>query len=205
MVVVLVGALNVSSVSSSRRRDREPQRALARTEPREIALGDESAGSIWDPPSSCYSGRARLGSLRPPAASRCAWGKRSAPSRRTLIARGLRPRASLAALRRRAEILERDPRVLRRRGVLEVETPALSPAGVPDLALESIAANARSLGPHRTTCRRRPSIAMKRLLAAGSATSINSAASIATTSSAAGISRSSRCSSGIASVGTSSG
>jgi lysyl-tRNA synthetase class 2 len=33
------------------------------------------------------------------------------------------------------------------RGVLEVETPALSPAGVPDPALESITASVHSLGP----------------------------------------------------------
>jgi elongation factor P--(R)-beta-lysine ligase len=76
------------------------------------------------------------------------------------------PSASHEALRRRAEILERIRTFFSGRGVLEVETPALSQAGVPDLALESIAAHARSLrSPHYLHTS--PEYAMKRLLAAG--------------------------------------
>jgi elongation factor P--(R)-beta-lysine ligase len=76
------------------------------------------------------------------------------------------PSASHAALRRRAEILERIRAFFAERGVLEVETPALSPAGVPDLALESIAAHARSLGSSQYL-QTSPEYAMKRLLATG--------------------------------------
>jgi lysyl-tRNA synthetase class 2 len=75
--------------------------------------------------------------------------------------------ASLAALRRRAELLARIRSFFAARGVLEIETPYLSPAAVSDLALESIAARVRSLGGplylHTS-----PEYAMKRLLASGS-------------------------------------
>lgn len=53
------------------------------------------------------------------------------------------------------------------RGVLEVETPALSSAGVTDPAIESVIANARSLGVPQYL-HTSPEFAMKRLLAAGS-------------------------------------
>jgi lysyl-tRNA synthetase class 2 len=54
------------------------------------------------------------------------------------------------------------------RGVLEVETPALSPAGVTDPAIESVRASARSLGSAPLYLHTSPEFAMKRLLAAGS-------------------------------------
>ena len=54
------------------------------------------------------------------------------------------------------------------RGVLEVETPALSSAAVTDPAIESIAASARSLGPAPMYLQTSPEFAMKRLLAARS-------------------------------------
>jgi lysyl-tRNA synthetase class 2 len=76
--------------------------------------------------------------------------------------------ATLAALRRRAELLARIRAFFAARGVLEVETPALSSAGVSDLALESVTAAARSLGPRTQYLHTSPEYAMKRLLAAGS-------------------------------------
>jgi lysyl-tRNA synthetase class 2 len=76
--------------------------------------------------------------------------------------------ASLAALRRRAELLARIRAFFAARGVLEVETPALSSAGVSDLALESVTAAARSLGATPLYLHTSPEYAMKRLLAAGS-------------------------------------
>jgi lysyl-tRNA synthetase class 2 len=76
--------------------------------------------------------------------------------------------ATLAALRRRAELLARIRAFFAARGALEVETPALSSAGVSDLALESVTAAARSLGPRTQYLHTSPEYAMKRLLAAGS-------------------------------------
>jgi lysyl-tRNA synthetase class 2 len=55
-----------------------------------------------------------------------------------------------------------------KRHVLEVETPALSPAGVTDPAIESVVATVRSLGSARQYLHTSPEFAMKRLLAAGS-------------------------------------
>ena len=54
------------------------------------------------------------------------------------------------------------------RGVLEVETPALSSAGVTDLNLESIVATARTFGAVPRYLHTSPELAMKRLLADGS-------------------------------------
>src|SRR5690606_35625685 len=72
-------------------------------------------------------------------------------------------------LRRRAGILAAIRRFFAARGVLEVETPALSAAGVSDLHLEHVTAHAHALGgPARTLyLHTSPEYAMKRLLAAG--------------------------------------
>ena len=54
------------------------------------------------------------------------------------------------------------------RGVLEVETPALSSAGVTDPAIESVTATVMRLGSAPHYLQTSPEFAMKRLLAAGS-------------------------------------
>ena len=76
--------------------------------------------------------------------------------------------ASLATLRHRAAVLRAIRAFFTARGVLEVETPALSPAGVTDPAIESVVANARALRPQPHYLQTSPEFAMKRLLAAGS-------------------------------------
>ncbi|HVY64026.1 MAG TPA: EF-P lysine aminoacylase EpmA [Gammaproteobacteria bacterium] len=75
--------------------------------------------------------------------------------------------ATHATLRTRAEILAAIRAFFATRGALEVETPALSSAGVTDPALESVVAEVRSLG-RRQYLHTSPEFAMKRLLAAGS-------------------------------------
>ena len=76
--------------------------------------------------------------------------------------------ASLATLRQRAAMLAAIRSFFAARGVLEVETPALSSAGVTDPAIESVIAEVRSLEPVRQYLQTSPEFAMKRLLAAGS-------------------------------------
>jgi lysyl-tRNA synthetase class 2 len=76
--------------------------------------------------------------------------------------------ASLATLRQRAAMLTAIRSFFAARDVLEVETPALSSAGVTDPAIESVVAQVRSLAPARQYLQTSPEFAMKRLLAAGS-------------------------------------
>ena len=76
--------------------------------------------------------------------------------------------ASLGTLRQRAAMLAEIRAFFAARGVLEVETPALSHAGVTDPAIESVTATARSLGLAPLYLQTSPEFAMKRLLAAGS-------------------------------------
>jgi lysyl-tRNA synthetase class 2 len=76
--------------------------------------------------------------------------------------------ATAATLRLRAGVLARIRAFFAARGVLEVETPALSSAGLSDLALESVTAHARSLGGRPLYLHTSPEYAMKRLLASGS-------------------------------------
>lgn len=81
----------------------------------------------------------------------------------------LAPSATLPALRRRAALLARVREFFAARGVLEVETPALSAAAVPDPAIDSIAAELHAgREPARHYLHTSPEYAMKRLLARGS-------------------------------------
>lgn len=79
-----------------------------------------------------------------------------------------RPTATLATLRMRAQLLAATRAFFSERGVLEVETPAMSPAGVSDPQLEQVSARVRSLGTQPLYLATSPEHAMKRLLAAGS-------------------------------------
>jgi elongation factor P--(R)-beta-lysine ligase len=78
------------------------------------------------------------------------------------------PTASRETLRRRAAVLASIRGFFATRGVLEVETPALSPAGVTDPAIENVCADVRSLGGRLHYLHTSPEFAMKRLLVAGS-------------------------------------
>jgi lysyl-tRNA synthetase class 2 len=75
-----------------------------------------------------------------------------------------RPSATLEALRRRAQMLQRARAHFEREGVLEVETPVLSAAAVTDVHIESAGA---SLCGQQRFVHTSPEYAMKRLLAAG--------------------------------------
>ena len=75
---------------------------------------------------------------------------------------------SLSVLRQRAAMLAAIRAFFAARGVLEVETPALSPSGVTDPALENVTAVVNSLGGAPQYLHTSPEFAMKRLLAAGS-------------------------------------
>ncbi|HEY8554598.1 MAG TPA: EF-P lysine aminoacylase EpmA [Burkholderiales bacterium] len=81
-----------------------------------------------------------------------------------------RPTASFEALAVRAELLARARQFFARRGVLEVETPMLSPAGSTDPHLHSFVAASRAPGDASAPrfLHTSPEFAMKRLLAAGS-------------------------------------
>jgi len=76
--------------------------------------------------------------------------------------------ASLATLRQRAAMLAAVRAFFAQRSVLEVETPALSPAGVTDPAIASVVAAVHGLGPAPHYLQTSPELAMKRLLGAGS-------------------------------------
>ena len=76
--------------------------------------------------------------------------------------------ADFENLHRRAGILAAIRRFFAARGVLEVETPALSTAGVSDLNLEAVTAYANAFGERTLYLHTSPEYAMKRLLAAGS-------------------------------------
>lgn len=78
-----------------------------------------------------------------------------------------RPTASFEVLRLRAALLAVTRRYFAERGVLEVETPAFSTAGVTDAHIDSFEAEARGLGM-RGYLSTSPEYPMKRLLAAGS-------------------------------------
>jgi elongation factor P--(R)-beta-lysine ligase len=81
-----------------------------------------------------------------------------------------RPSASSDTLRARAELLRHMREFFYRRGVLEVDTPALSRHATVDRHIESFSASPHSspLTPHRFWLHTSPEFAMKRLLAAGS-------------------------------------
>jgi lysyl-tRNA synthetase class 2 len=79
-----------------------------------------------------------------------------------------RPSATLATLKLRASLLADIRAFFVDRAVLEVETPALSVAGITDPALTSLTTRTLALGDTRLWLQTSPEFAMKRLLAAGS-------------------------------------
>ena len=78
-----------------------------------------------------------------------------------------RPTATLEALRQRAELLARLRRYFAGREVLEVETPLLSAAGIPDPHIPSFITMPGPDGETSRYLNTSPEFAMKRLLAAG--------------------------------------
>jgi elongation factor P--(R)-beta-lysine ligase len=78
-----------------------------------------------------------------------------------------RPTADRQALVKRARLVARTRAFFERRGVLEVETPILSPAGVSDPQIESLMTRVAGM-PGRFFLSTSPEFPMKRLLAAGS-------------------------------------
>ncbi len=81
------------------------------------------------------------------------------------VAADWRPLAGWDAVRLRARVLAQARAFFAERGVLEVDTPALSSAANSDPALQSLASRARGRGHYLHTS---PEFAMKRMLAAGS-------------------------------------
>lgn len=82
-----------------------------------------------------------------------------------------RPSASIAALKKRAAIMQTIREFFWQRGVLEVETPSLARFGVSDLHLENLTTEFQGPGypkPLELSLQSSPEYAMKRLLAAGS-------------------------------------
>lgn len=78
-----------------------------------------------------------------------------------------RPTATLEALRQRAELLARLRRYFAGQEVLEVETPLLSAAGIPDPHIPSFSTMPGPDGEASRYLNTSPEFAMKRLLAAG--------------------------------------
>ena len=78
-----------------------------------------------------------------------------------------RPSASLETLKHRARMLQNIRAFFHARGVLEVETPILNPAGVTDPHIDSLQTYWRDKG-QAVYLHTSPEYAMKRLLAAGS-------------------------------------
>lgn len=76
-----------------------------------------------------------------------------------------RPRASLATLRRRADLVERTRAFFRARGVLEVDTPVLQPGANLDRGVQPFALSAGPEGPRWLPTS--PEHPLKRLVAAG--------------------------------------
>ncbi|NKB37090.1 MAG: EF-P lysine aminoacylase GenX [Gammaproteobacteria bacterium] len=78
-----------------------------------------------------------------------------------------RPRADLATIRLRAELLDNIRSFMKEEGVLEVETPILSPASIPDPNIHSLQTSLSEKTSKRYLGTS-PEFYMKRLLAAGS-------------------------------------
>ena len=78
-----------------------------------------------------------------------------------------RPTATAETLRLRAAVLASIRAFFAERGLMEVETPALSAAGTTDVHIEPMTAQARHLGDGPLYLSTSPELAMKRLVAGG--------------------------------------